>query len=106
MSPLFKTSQDIPIAGFECGTEFELHMVVTFTYHKEVPSYWINPPEPAFVEDIRPEFFMLIGGKVLGNGLVMPKEFVEQFTNCDSFKAWLISEAESQMEDAKAGMGL
>lgn len=106
MSPLFKASQDIAVSGFECGTEFELRVVVTFTYHRAEKGDEIDPPTPAFVEGVRCEFYELTAGGTLADGINMPAKLVERFTGSDSFTDWLITDAESQMEDAKAGMGL
>jgi hypothetical protein len=94
MSNTFRAQQDIHISGWECGTEIELKMVVTFTVMKGYPATLEQPAEPATVEVDKVRFF---DGK---DELTLPWSIEDRFTSAEGFKDWLMQEAADQHEAA------
>jgi len=94
----YAASQSIHIAGWECGTEVELKMVVWFAYHKGYPATHEDPPEPPSVDIDNVRFFEGV------DEITMPEWLIEQMTGTDGCRDWLISEAQeaeiAAMEDA------
>lgn len=94
MSPKYRAQQDISISGFECGTEIELKMVVTFTVHPGSKATLVDPAEEPSVEIDKVHFF---DGT---DELQLPWSIGDRFTNRDEFKDWLMQEASDQHEAA------
>lgn len=94
MAHKYRAEQDITISGWDCGTEIELKMVVTFTVHPGREATQIDPPEAASVEIDKVRFF---DGK---DELQLPWSIKDRFTSADGFKDWLMGEAIEQHEAA------
>lgn len=90
MGRTYRAEQDIAISGWECGTEIELKMVVTFKVHPGREATRIDPPEQASVEIDAVRFF---DGK---DELTLPWSIEDRFTSRDEFKDWLMGEAREQ----------
>jgi hypothetical protein len=95
MSKKYRAQQDIAISGWECGTEIELKMVVTFTVHPGSKATEIDPPEAASVEINKVRFF---DGQ---DELQLPWSIEDRVTSADGFKSWLIGEAAEQETEAR-----
>lgn len=99
MANKYRAQQDIHISGWECGTEIELKMVVTFTVHPGCKQTLTEPGEEPSVEVDDVRFF---DGK---DEIKLPWSIEDRFTSRDEFKDWLMQEAADQHEaalDAKA----
>lgn len=94
MGQTYRAQQDIHISGWECGTEIELRMVVTFTVMKGCAATLEQPSEPATVEVDKVLFF---DGK---DELTLPWSIEGRFTSAEGFKDWLMQEASEQHEAA------
>jgi hypothetical protein len=90
MSQKYRAQQDIAISGWECGTEIELKMVVTFVVHPGCKPTLIDPGEQPSVEVDKVRFFDGV------DELSLPWSIADRFTNADGFKSWLLSEASEQ----------
>lgn len=95
MSKTYRAQQAVAISGFECGTETELTMVVTFVVHPGSKATQIDPPEEASVEIDKLRFF---DGK---DEITLPWSIGDRFTSADGFKAWLMGEAAEQETSAR-----
>lgn len=91
----FRAEQSVAISGWECGTEIELKMVVTFKVHAGSPATMIDPPEAPSVEIDKVRFF---DGK---DEIQLPWSIGDRFTSQDGFEDWLMSEAAEQHEAAR-----
>lgn len=99
MTQKYRAQQNICISGWDCGTEIELKMVVTFKVHPGSPQTQIDPAEEPSVEVDTVRFF---DGT---DDLKLPWSIEDRFTSSDGFKDWLMQEAADQHEmalDAKA----
>ena len=94
MTNIFRAEQDIAISGWECGTEIELKMVVTFKVHPGREATQIDPPEEATVEVDKVRFFDR------KDEITLPWPIEDRFTSRDEFKDWLMGEARDQHEAA------
>lgn len=95
MSRKYRAEQAVAISGWECGTEIELKMVVTFSVHPGSPATPEQPPEPASVEVDKIRFF---DGT---DELELPWSVGDRFTSADGFKDWLMGEASESDEYAR-----
>lgn len=88
----YRAEQSIGIAGWECGTEMELSMVVTYSMTGYYPASNEGPEELPQPEDIIVRFFN-------GNVEIDLPQFIEDaFTSNTSFHDWLTMEAVSENE--------
>lgn len=95
----YRTEQDISISGWECGTEIECKMVVTYTMTEYVPAS-LNGPEESPQPEVESLRFFLKRGQVAVE--VSMRSFIEDaFTNSDGFRSWLASEARDADEYAR-----
>jgi hypothetical protein len=94
MSQKYRAQQDIQISGWECGTEIELKMVVTFTVHPGCKQTLTEPAEEPSVEVDAVRFF---DDK---DELNLPWSIEDRFTSAEGFKDWLMQEAAEQHEAA------
>lgn len=94
MSHKYRAEQVVCISGWDCGTEIELKMVVSFTVHPGSKATEIDPPEEPTVEVYSIRFF---DGK---DELTLPWSISDRFTSSDGFKSWLMSEAAEQHQAA------
>lgn len=90
----FRAEQDITICGWECGTEIELKMVVTFTVHPSRAATDIDPPEEASIEIDKVRFF---DGT---DELSLPWSIGDRFTSADGFNSWLMEVADERRQQA------
>jgi hypothetical protein len=90
----YRAEQDIHISGWECGTEIELKMVVTFTVHPGCKQTLTEPGEEPSIEVDRVRFFDR------EDEINLPWSIGDRLASSDSFNSWLMSEAESQHEIA------
>jgi hypothetical protein len=94
----YRAEQVVAISGWECGTEIELLMVVTFKVHPGSKATEIDPPEEPSVEINKVRFF---DGK---DEFQLPWSIGDRFTSADGFQSWLMCEAAEQyqagLEDA------
>lgn len=95
MTRQYRAEQVVAISGWECGTEIELTMVVTFTVHPYQPATEIDPPEEASAEVVRIRWFH---GK---DELTLPWSIGDRFASEDGFKEWLLAEATDQIVAAE-----
>ncbi len=104
MTQKFRAEQDIHISGWECGTEIELKMVVTFKVHPGSKATMIDPAEEAQAEVIEVHFFEIKGGKPSPEECSMPVWMSNRLTEGNAFYDWLMGEAAEQhqsgIEDA------
>lgn len=92
MTSTYRAEQGIHISGWECGTEIELKMVVTFKVYPGSKATMIDPPEEPSVAVDQIRFF---DGK---DEITMPWSICDRFSSADGFKLWLMSEwAEQHM---------
>jgi len=94
MSNRYRAEQVVCISGWECGTEIEMKMVVSFTVHPGSQATEIDPPEEPSAEVDSVRFF---DGK---DELTLPWSISDRFTSADGFKSWLMSEAAEQHQVA------
>jgi hypothetical protein len=98
MTTKYRAEQGVHISGWECGTEIELKMVVTFKVHPGSKATMIDPAEEPSVEVDQVRFF---DGK---DEIKLPWSIEDRFSSRDEFKAWLMGEAAEQhqsgLEDA------
>jgi hypothetical protein len=94
MSHEYRAEQVVCISGWECGTEIELKMVVSFTVHPGSKATEIDPPEETTAEVDSVRFF---DGK---DELIFPWSISDRFTSADGFKSWLMAEAAEQHQVA------
>lgn len=95
MSHKYRAEQVVCISGWDCGTEIELKMVVSFTVHPGSKATEIDPPEEPTAEVDSIRFF---DGK---DELTLPWSISDRFTSADGFKSWLLSEAAETEEYAR-----
>jgi hypothetical protein len=94
-----RASQDIHISGWECGSEFELKMVVEFTAHSGSPATLVDPEEFPSVEVDSVRFFEHLRGQTVKE-VIMPDWMVERFTQNAVFEKWLLGEAGEAIQTA------
>jgi len=90
----YRAQQNIHISGWECGTEIELKMVVTFSVHPGCRETLETPAELPSVEIDGVRFF---DGT---DELKLPWSIEDRFTSRDEFKDWIMQEAIDQHEAA------
>lgn len=91
----YRASQDIHISGWECGSEFEVKMVVEFSAHNGYPQTDEGPAEPATVEVDKVRFFRDDKDTAIKE-LQMPDWLVDLFTSEEGFQSWLLDQAYDQ----------
>lgn len=94
MTQKYRAQQDISISGFECGTEMELKMVVTFKVHPGSKQTEIDPAEEPTVEVDTVRFF---DGT---DEIKLPWSLEDRFSSAAGFKDWLVGEADGQDQSA------
>lgn len=94
MSTRYTAKQAIHIGGWECGTEIELKMVVTFKVLPGSKQTLTDPAEEPSVEVDSVRFFDRT------DEVKLPWSIEDRFTSADGFKSWLMSEAAEQHEVA------
>jgi hypothetical protein len=94
MDGKYRAQQDIHISGWECGTEIELKMVVTFKVHPGCKQTLTDPAEEPSVEVDAVRFFDAT------DELTLPWSIEDRFTSAEGFKDWLMQEAAEQHEAA------
>lgn len=95
MTNEYRAQQDISISGFECGTEIELKMVVTFNVNPGCKASINGPEEEPTPEVLTVRFF---DG---GDEIKLPWSIGDRFTsNTSGFHNWLLSEAADQHQSA------
>jgi hypothetical protein len=99
----YRAEQVVAINGWDCGTEIELKMVVTFKVHPGSPATHVDPPEypAAEVEAVR--FFEIKAGNTAAVERSIPDWVVERMTQDGGFEKWLLSEAGEQHQSALEG---
>ena len=100
MSTLYRAEQDVAISGWECGTEIDLKMVVTFKVHPGRKATMIDPAEEAQAEVVEVHFFEVKNGKPSPDECSMPVWLFNRLTEGNPFYDWLMSEAAEQHEAA------
>lgn len=95
MTNKFRAEQIVAICGWDCGTEIELKMVVTFAVHPGSEATQIDPAEPASVDIDKIRFF---DGT---DELDLPWSVGDRFASADGFKDWLMGEAAESGEYAR-----
>lgn len=91
MSRQYRAQQTVFISGWECGTEVELEMVVTYSVTPFQRQTATCPEIPPMVEDAEPRFF-----RDNGDELNLPSWISDQFTGRRSFDSWLLGNAEDK----------
>lgn len=87
----YRAEQAVHISGWECGTEIECKMVVAYQMTEHVPASDNGPEEVPRPEVDSIGFFLKRGAAAVE---VAMRSFIEDaFTNSESFKSWLASEA-------------
>lgn len=94
MTQQYRAEQDISINGFECGTEIELKMVVTFKVNPGCKDSINGPEEDPTPEVLTVRFF---DGS---DEIHLPWSIGDRFTSADGFKEWLMGEAADQRQNA------
>lgn len=89
----YRATQTIHISGWECGTEIELQMVVTYSVTPWQAQTAVCPEIPRMVEDPEVRFFLEDGRE-----LKLPIWITDQFTDRRSFDAWLLEGAAAKDE--------
>jgi hypothetical protein len=100
MSHKYRAEQIVCISGFDCGTEIELKMVVSFKVHPGSKATEIDPPEQPSAEVIEVHFFEVKDGKPSSDERSMPVWLFNRLTEGDAFYNWLLSEASEQHQVA------
>lgn len=90
----FTATQGITISGDSCGTDIELTVQIKFTVSKYRPATTIDPAEDATIEINGISFF---DGK---QELNLTYWLEDRLSENDSLKAWLMSEAKEQSQQA------
>ncbi|MQY48230.1 hypothetical protein GAO09_19535 [Rhizobiales bacterium RZME27] len=96
MSKKYRAEQTVAISGWECGTEIEINMVITFTVHPGSKATEIDPAEEPAVEVDKVRFF---DGT---DEIQLPWSIEDRMTSRSEFKNWLMGEAADQHEMAFA----
>jgi hypothetical protein len=96
----YRAEQVVAINGWDCGTEIELKVVVTFKVHPARKATMIDPAEEAQAEVIEVHFFEIKGGKPSPDECSMPVWLFNRLTEGNAFYDWLMSEASEQHEAA------
>lgn len=95
----YRAAQEICISGWDCGTEIELMMVVTYTMTKHYPASNDGPEEFPQPEIDRIRFFEK---RVSGNvEIELPAIIGDRFIDSEGFMSWLTSEAADYEEWAR-----
>lgn len=90
----YRAEQDVAFSGFDCGTEVELKMVVTFRVCPALMQTVTDPGEDASVEVDTVRFFDGF------DEVKLPSLIEERFTSADGFKDWLMADASDQRQSA------
>lgn len=91
----YRAQQDISIIGFECGTEVELKMVVTFKVNPGCKASINGPEEDPTPEVLTVRFFDGC------DEIKLPWSIEDRFTsNTSGFHNWLLGEAADQHQSA------
>lgn len=88
----YRAQQDVTISGFECGTEIEMSMVVTYDMSEHFPASYCGPEEFPAPESVNVRFFRK--RDKVNVSVVIPGWIEAAFTDSDAFNNWLTSEAE------------
>lgn len=100
MSKSYRAEQDVCISGWECGTEIELKLVVSFTVHPGSKETLVDPAEEPSIEVDKFNFFEVKNGKPSPDAATLPVWMINRFTESHSFNEWLMSEAAEQHQSA------
>jgi hypothetical protein len=94
MKGQFTARTTLSIAAWDAGGEIEAEMVIKFTVQPGCTQTWLEPSEPASVEDISIRLFT----PKTKTELPCPTWLHEHFAEDDAFQQWLLSEAADQDE--------